>query len=295
MKKPPDKDRSLKYYRGSKSPTLGIAAFFIMLVGGLVEGLSSLTIYVAGGSKKTTSDIENVPARKAQPRIGFAIFLIVLVFALMAAALFTKPDGSSSKSSLTTVSKCTLPITQSPKLQGLSLGMTVAQIRARYPSLAKELEQSRPSYGLVSNSFLGRKNSPHPSLFKRNYGNKEIKDLYVELLDGRTTYIKLIYPDAQWVDETGWSSSKPFALHISKLLNLPDAWEHDHFSSTLNCNGFSIEANVDEGSVTDTYPCIRIQDLNADNVVNSRQEKEKIKQLKEEENEARRGRETFKP
>jgi hypothetical protein len=128
--------------------------------------------------------------------------------------------------------KCTLTIDQTPEVEGLRLGMTADQVKARF-----KIMETAPvdEYGV---SLL--RLDPGRDTFEA----ESIRDIAVELIRGRVAAIRLVYnPSASP------GNHQAFAEGLAGSLNLPQAWKAVTVGQMvtgmmMTCTDFKISANL---------------------------------------------------
>jgi hypothetical protein len=131
--------------------------------------------------------------------------------------------------------KCTVTLAQLPtaaELYGFKPGMTLAQVRARFP----RLEVGRADqFGVMKTSV-----NPtfDPTLDKT--GLAGVRTFGFDFLDGQLYTLSIGY-DAEFK----WQTLEDFLPGIDKALNLPDAWlKKDWRGQELDCADFQLTARL---------------------------------------------------
>ena len=161
--------------------------------------------------------------------------------------------------------KCALALGQAPELGGLRLGMTEAQVRARFKVIETE---DADDYGISSLRL-----EPAASNVTET---ATIKDISLELIGERVVSIQLVYkPSASAV------SYREFTERVSQTLKLPAAWKPTTVGSMvtgemLECAGFKISARL----IGARIPVIYLSALEAEPTL-SRRQAEKEKRLRD--------------
>src|SRR5882672_5925697 len=211
--------------------------------------------------------------------------------------------------------KCTLGLAQAPALRGLRLGMTQAQVLARFPGLsldhADELGLARVRLNLIDADLYatgstvrdrgvqldiaagtaeGRSFTVNSSKFPDLKGVRKIQ---LRFVDGRLSYLLLGYDDS-----FKWESVDEFAETVSKNLGLPGEWrvppDSDRVSKEkeLRCDGFLMGATIG-GDTTDARigAQLSLEDTATTQVIEKRQKDREEKKRRQEEER----RKSFKP
>lgn len=125
---------------------------------------------------------------------------------------------------------CNLKVGDAPELRGLRLGMTLEQLKARFPSMQHAVRQFGRSAATILNS--------HPEDASTGLGG--VAYLSMEFLDERLTMYALQYDSS-----AEWDSPDQFTARISQTLKLPNLWQTDqenHAFRVLKCEGFVVRA-----------------------------------------------------
>ena len=161
--------------------------------------------------------------------------------------------------------QCALRAGQLPEVRGLRLGMTAAELKARYPRLeigpADEFGQAK--VGLWSNQLA----QVDAAAFKGVFG------LGLGLLDGRVVEFGLTYESLPWKDLA------QFVAKTSEALGLPAGWKGGENIMTLDCDRLRLQAVRSTYSVGGMSPAILFQELGAEEVVAARAAKKKERQI----------------
>ena len=142
------------------------------------------------------------------------------------------------------VGVCTL--SKPPELRGLRLGMSLAEVKARFP----ELEIPTPNefgYGVAVysvSSLTGVTKAQLDGVSRIAFG----------FLDEKVNSLTISY-------QTGftWKNADEFIALLSAKLKLPRSWYgSNEYNKELQCNGFKISANTigNNASVTFSYPSV---------------------------------------
>ena len=141
---------------------------------------------------------------------------------------------------------CTLSLEQAPEVRGFGLGMSLDEVRRRFPGLEARppLEVNwSPEFGYLEARIhaadILRIYPQHKSEFKG------VQSVTLKFLDGRVTYLEVEYDDsAKWDDVDTLLES----LTASLNLPAPEAWQADEprvkgserWAKRLTCDGFKI-------------------------------------------------------
>ena len=236
--------------------------------------------------------------------------LTVLLLLIFSSVAFGQGNSKAAPAA-----KCTLALAQAPALRGLRLGMTQAQVLARFPGLsldrADEFGLSRLRLNLIDADLYatgstvrdrgvqldiaagtaeGRSFTVNSSKFPDLKGVRKIQ---LRFVDGRLSYVLLGYDDS-----FKWESVDEFAETVSKNLGLPGEWgvplDSDRVSreKELRCDGFLLGATIG-GDTTDTRTGaqLSVEDTATTQGIEKRQKDREEKKRRQEEER----RKTFKP
>lgn len=124
----------------------------------------------------------------------YVIHFFLLCFALTSCAV-NKP--------------CSLKLDQSPELRGIRLGMTIDEVKSKYPSFGK------PGVAYSKEEGFGKEivriDKPDP---------KEVESMIITFVDSKATRIKVFYNN-----DLNWKSADEFAKQTAKALKLDGTWE----------------------------------------------------------------------
>ena len=223
--------------------------------------------------------------------------------------------GQGDSKTTAPAAKCTLALAQAPALRSLRLGMTQAQVLARFPGLslnrADELGLSQVRLTLIdvdlypkgssnrdrgvqidiaTGTAEGRSFTADSSKFPEL---KDVRSIQLRFVDGRISYVLLGYDDS-----FKWNGVDEFAQTVSKNLGLPGEWRVPRDSDRLGkekelrCDGFLIAAVIG-GDVTDAHigAQLSLEDTAITEVIEKRQKDREEKKRQEEEER----RKSFKP
>lgn len=161
---------------------------------------------------------------------------------------------------------CPLTLAQAPELRSFDLGITVEQLKARFPGIKIKRADE---FGVSEVTFVYREGVDRPraagfgtyALPKSDF----VAMLTLDLIDGRVSRISLIYNGP-----TEWNTADEFVAAISGLLGLSGVWRPLNLpKNRLECSGFRITAAVTnvEGRKRSS---LVLNDLAAEQVVEDR-------------------------
>jgi hypothetical protein len=149
-------------------------------------------------------------------------------------------------------SKCTLARAQAPALRGLKLGMSQAEVLARFPGAKvkdfinyyKKQGVTQINIKFVDPSDKNKGKYAFTELDKSRFPEfDDVESLSIDFLDKRIYEIKLIYDDT-----IAWKDTDEFVARVSEALKLPKVWQKnfDLFDTqNLECVGFRMHAWID--------------------------------------------------
>jgi hypothetical protein len=182
--------------------------------------------------------------------------------------------------------RCDLNSERAPEVRGLRLGMTLREVTSRFRSSSlpdAEWCGRRTLEFDWSDDLLGQP-APRP---KELAGVRRIR---LGFLDGSLAYFRVTYDpkDAPLTPEQ-------FRSTLTSSLTLPGRWRAADWIKTweplysIGCDGFAIVAGYDAG------PYVELHDTGAIDLLLRRREVEKLRRLREAEQEKERRRRVFKP
>lgn len=135
--------------------------------------------------------------------------LVVSLLCLFASSVLAQRTAA-------TVNPCNLPLNQAPELWGFKLGMTLEQIRERYPSIRVN---PSPSFSLVEADVYASEDSKT----QRNYKWMLLGVYTVKLsfIDQKLSYIGIAYNPQSFT----YSSLDGYTSMLSKSYDLPNGWK----------------------------------------------------------------------
>jgi hypothetical protein len=126
---------------------------------------------------------------------------------------------------------CQLKLEDAPEIRGFRLGMSAAQVKARFPVFQLKPDE----YGVAE--FLIQVGG-------NVFGDKSldgVESISLYFVDERLASFNVSYKNV-----IAWQSDEQFRERISRALNLPAAWN----GPTLRCEGFSVTAYRNNISVS---------------------------------------------
>lgn len=182
--------------------------------------------------------------------------------------------------------KCELKAAQSPALRGFRLGMTLAEVSARFPR-----------YGMPEADSCGRLNFSMDATFGRLKAEARrpeefdgVQGIRLGFLDGQLTYVRVTYDGG-----TTWRGIGEYLATLSGSLGLPASWYKAEDRTTLSqahmvgCDGFKVVAGFNAG------PYVELHDTTAIQTMLRRKVEDVAKKEREAEEERERRRKAFKP
>ena len=160
---------------------------------------------------------------------------------------------------------CTLGPGQLPEVRGLRLGMTAAELRARYPRLAvgpaDEFGQARVELWSEQLAQVDQ------AAFKGVFG------LRLGLIDDRLVEFGLTY------DNLPWKDLSQFVAKTGETLGLPAGWKGGENLQTLDCDRLRLQAGRASYSAGSMSPFLSFKELGAEDVVAGRVAKKRERQI----------------
>lgn len=211
--------------------------------------------------------------------------------------------------------KCTLGLAQAPALRGLRLGVTQAQVLARFPGISidrpNKLGESRLRLNFIAGDLYQKGTAVRErgaqvdiaagdadgSTFTVDSSRfpdlKGVKKIQMRFVDGRLAYVLVGYDDS-----VKWESVDDFIDTVSKILGLTGDWlvpadsDGGGKEKELRCEGFLMTA-VTGGDSTDSRVAVQLSlsDTALTQTIEKRQSDQKEKARREEDDRRR----TFKP
>lgn len=140
--------------------------------------------------------------------------------------------------------RCQLRIGQSPEVRGLRLGMTVEEVRRRFPALPI------PAPSKVGSIYI-RLSKLDPAEEDFGLNLEGVNELSLSFLDGRVSDVRVMYEATREP-----LTEQEFSSRLSEALNLP------HFLSELECYDFRLTADA-RLTARGVGPELRIEDVAA--------------------------------
>lgn len=182
--------------------------------------------------------------------------------------------------------KCELKVAQSPALRGFRLGMSLAQVSARFPR-----------HEMPEVDSCGRLNFSMDATFGRLRGEARrpeefdgVQGIRLGFLDGRLTYVRVTYDGS-----TTWKGVGEYLAALSSSLGLPAFWYKAgdgpmvSQAHVIGCDGFKVVAGFDAG------PYVELHDTTAIQAMPRRKVEDAARREREAEAERERRRRAFKP
>ena len=138
---------------------------------------------------------------------------------------------------------CTLTPASAPELRGFRLGMTLDEIKRKYPKL--------PPIGVsefgVSKIYFDRMPKVEQSSGEYTFVNADFMDefkgtrrVYLQVIDNRVAAVKVVY-----TNEITWKSDDEFIKKTSESLKLPGTWTRQTDYQSLQCrDGLLFDAGI---------------------------------------------------
>lgn len=147
---------------------------------------------------------------------------------------------------LPVAAQCELPIEKAPKLRGAHLGMSKADVIARFGKPTSEYGKflGYLSFGVPvldyenATVIAGEKLPNVKARVPENFDG--ITQLSVGLDDGKVTDIMIHYS----LDAVEWDSNDEFAAALSEKLGLPKQWKVTRSTAELRCKGWTLTAEA---------------------------------------------------
>lgn len=138
---------------------------------------------------------------------------------------------------------CNLTPENAPELRGFRLGMTLDEIKKKFPNLPPIAANE---YGL-SKIYFDRTSKVEQSYREFNFIDANFIDafkgtrrVYLELADNKVAVIKVVY-----TDEIPWKSEEEFIRRTAESLNIPGTWSMGSGYNTLQCqNSLMFHAGI---------------------------------------------------
>lgn len=182
--------------------------------------------------------------------------------------------------------KCELKVAQSPALRGFRLGMTLAEVSARFPRYEISEADSCGRLNVYMDATFGRLGAEA----RRPEEFDGVQGIQLGFLDGRLNYLRVTYDGG-----TFWKGVGEYLVALSGSLGLPASWYKGEDRTTLSqahtlgCDGFKVVAGFNAG------PYVELHDTAAIQTMLRRKTEDVAKREREAEEERERRRKAFKP
>lgn len=138
---------------------------------------------------------------------------------------------------------CNLTPENAPELRGFRLGMTLDEIKRKFPNLPSITSDENG----LSKIYFDRTSKPEQSYREFNFVDanfmeafKGTRRVYLELTDNKVAVIKVVY-----TDEIPWKSEEEFIKRTAESLNIPGTWTMSDGYNTLQCqNSLMFQAGI---------------------------------------------------
>lgn len=158
---------------------------------------------------------------------------------------------------------CTLNVGQSPRLRGLRLGMTAAQLSALYTRLPAF---NPDEFGQAKTSFGGLHNVDAAAF-------EGVETFEVNFVDDRLVGFAVHYKGVPF------DSMEQFMAQLRESLKLPGGWVGEGYGARrLTCEGFEMQAGPTSYGVHSMTPYIKLWEPRAEDVVAKRAEEKRERQ-----------------
>lgn len=163
--------------------------------------------------------------------------------------------------------KCTLKTNQAPELRGFRLGMTVEQVKTRFP-FVRIIDSGE--FDFYKTARVTDENLKAIDSFRG------VQSVRLTFLDDRIISIVFGYDSS-----IEWKSDEQFSTRVGEMLKLPNAWQTgmSGYNRQLECDGFHVRTSQNQINLANIA---EIENL-------ERRQREQIEKRKEER------RQTFKP
>jgi hypothetical protein len=174
---------------------------------------------------------------------------------------------------------CPLKTNDLPELLGFKLGMTIPQLKQRYPKLFEEYNFDPDTNGYLELDLTGFYDS-RLSKFMNETERKGLDGLKLAFLDDKLVKMRIVYDGF-----TEWDSVDEFLNSIAKNLKLPvTGWKNTSDKTRqLDCSGASLEVRLDPklGQYELQKPSITFVEQGIDDVLKERERTKKDRQRRE--------------
>lgn len=183
--------------------------------------------------------------------------LIFATFLFLASALTSAAQSGGVQ--------CSLKPARAPELRGLRLGMTVSQVKARYPRLpigtASELGELRVTKSKTDLEEIDRE------------AFAGVDSIFLYFIDERLASFQVVYSPLPW------KNVSQFTERMSEALKLPDGWSGSESQQTLNCDGFQVQTGWMSYAGDSMSAYIDFKELGVSNIIKERIDKRKEQRL----------------
>jgi hypothetical protein len=188
-----------------------------------------------------------------------------------------------------TTPKCTITLAQSPEMRGFRLGMTLDELKQKFPNLPEPKYEPQykysSKYGLPELEFYSsNKNevmygtTAGLRVDANQYADfKGVHNIIVQFLDNKICSIKVSY-------ETETKDPKfkeDFYQKVYESLKLDGAWTQPNSKEEdkrlITCNGFTVEAKMDTAISGYYQPYVKLTNPEGDVSIKTAEENDKIK------------------
>jgi hypothetical protein len=155
---------------------------------------------------------------------------------------------------------CRLGVEQSPRLRGLRLGMTAAQLKQAYPRLP---DLRVDELGQAKATFANPKDVDAAAF-------ELVESVNVNFVDDRLVEFQVFY------ENVPFESLDQFVARLSESVKLPGVWVGEGYGMrTLTCEGFEMVAGATSYSGQSMTPYVRLRQPGAEAVVSKRAEEKR--------------------
>lgn len=150
---------------------------------------------------------------------------------------------------------CTLKVSEAPEIRGLRLGMSPAQLSARYPRLpAIRTDEYGQAHIILDN----------PRIYDET-AFKDVEQISLKFIDGRLVTYQVSYSSLPW------DNLDQFMTKLLETYRLPGGWQGAGTDrQTLTCDRFRIDTGWYGRSDVTMATYVRLQELDADAVIRQR-------------------------
>lgn len=248
--------------------TPGLQKYYL----GLVERIYKLETTIRDASQPQTQEKKPAP-----PAVGF----VEQKFEPSPLDELNKIILTKDELEVTAPKPCNADGDAKLELRGFQIGMSVAEVKRRLPSL----KPSPPNnYGVSAAAVvLGALERRDPLL-------KDVRGANFALLDGRVSGVTVFYNDA-----AGWESAGQFSAQVAEAMNLTSDWLPMRTAAlgtlyVMRCEGVSVVAGLSRMGGA-RFPVISLRDERAMTTIMGRIKDEELKKQKAAEERRR----SFKP